>query len=172
MTSNLETAIAPSSATAQSKTGTLGQTFAAGVIIRPERDRIGNYREEFGRPQLCIPEDWLKLIQMAASTLTYEHWKRGRWVSCRLAPQHRYRVVKTSYGYRVQHRVLARDFWHILGEELAEILLLFPTLDSAIAATEVLIQIEPLKRPELWQLTWLKPWTGLQHICTSPTDSK
>ena len=162
MTSILETTTtAPSSASAQSNTGTFGQTFAAGVIIRPERDRIGNYLEEFGRPQICIPEDWLKLIQTAASTLTYEHWKRGRWVSCRLAPQHRYRVVKTNFGYRVQHRVPGREYWHNLGEELTEILVLFPTLDSAIAAVEVLIQIEPLKRPELWQLVWLNPGQGL-----------
>jgi hypothetical protein len=161
-----------SSASAQGNTATLAEMFAPGAIIQPERDRIGNYLEELGRMQLRIPNDWLKLIQTAASTLTYERWKRGRWVSCRLAPRNRYRVVKTNYGYRLQHSVLARSYWHVLGEELAEIPLLFPTLESAIAAAEVLIQIEPLKRPELWRLTWQKPWCGMQAICASPTDSK
>lgn len=173
MTSNLKTTtIAPSSATAQSNTGTLGQTFVANTLIQPDYDRIGYYLEESGRLQFCIPEEWLKLIRMAASMLTCERWRRDLWVSSRRVALDRYRVVKTNYGYRAQHAVVGTGYRHVLGDELAELPLLFPTAESAITTTEVVIQIEPLKRPELWRLTWLKPWCGLQAICASPTDSK
>jgi hypothetical protein len=147
-------AITPSTAISKAKNSASASTFAAGAFIRPEYDRIGNYLEESGRQQLCIPEDWLATIQKAGLILTHEPWKVGRWVSCRLSPRDRYRVVKTNYGYRLQSRVSPRNYWHILGELMSEVPLLFPTLESAITTAEVIIQNKP---DALWQLTWMWP---------------
>ena len=88
------TARGSSSAPAQANTAAPSKAFVAGAIISPERDRIGNYLEELGREQLCIPEDWIKLIHEAGSTLTHADWKAGRWVNCRLSPRDLYRSSK------------------------------------------------------------------------------
>ena len=128
--------------------------FQFSQVIRPERDLIGGRYEETDREQACIDKDTLERIEQLDSRATYMPWKMGRWVHCRVQPRDAHRVVSTKYGWRVERRIPERACWHTLGHALANIPILFPSADSAIAVSEILIGDPP---PEFWYFTWLRP---------------
>jgi hypothetical protein len=92
-------------------------------------------------------------LQEISTTFQYAPWHMGKGVHRRPFPVDVTRVVKTRRGYRALHRVPARwGCFHTLGNLLAEVPLLFPTAEGAIAAAEVALH----KLPEEWMLTWLR----------------
>jgi hypothetical protein len=129
--------------------------FQFGEVIQPDRDLIGGYREECGRQQLCINRDELTRIIQHGENAGASTWKMGRWVCRRSQPRDVHRVVSTKFGWRVQRRPTHYHAWHVLGHSFAEIPVLFPSPDVAIAAAEIMIGDGATL--EFGYLTWLKP---------------
>jgi hypothetical protein len=140
--------------------------FQFNTVIQPDRDLIGGNYDEFGRQQFCLDPRTLMTIAKLGGGMTHELWKMGKWVHCRRQPRDSHRVVSTRFGWRVLRSPPEyHGFMHTLGHALADIPLLFPSAQSAIAAAEILIRGRP---PELWYFNWLKPcWTYLSPKQTS-----
>jgi hypothetical protein len=115
--------------------------FQYGEVIQPNRDVIGAYLQESGRRQLCLDLDThMRIAQHVGST-----WQ-GKW-----EPRHVYRVVSTTFGWRVEQRMGGPND---LGLNLANVPVLFATPEVAMAAAEMMIAGPP---PQFWLFDWLKP---------------
>jgi hypothetical protein len=131
--------------------------FPYGDVIRPDDDLVGRSYYEQRRHQICVTKEEVQRLLHLSSRLAYKPWKMGHLVHLRPGPPSNgvTRVVTTRYGYRAEHG-RPGGLIHNLGNALAEVPLLFPTAEAAIAASEVALH----ELEEGWMYKWLHPSCG------------
>jgi hypothetical protein len=131
--------------------------FPFGAVNRPDSDLIGGYYKESGRAHICVSQTYLESFKEL--NIGFEPWKIGLWVSRRpKRPPETTRVVSTRFGYRVEHHT-HNDGWRILGDTLADVPMLFPTVQDAILVTEAKLR----RLPEAGVFDWLHHSCGYRN---------
>ena len=116
---------------------TQSSQFPYGHTTTLDSDRIGNYLEEHRVTNMCIDERTLERITRYVSLIQQQQWRLGPYVCNRQSPCDLLRVVRTKHGWRAQQRVPRKGPYHTLSHMLADLPMLFPTREAAIAAVEV-----------------------------------